>query len=71
MTWNDFVCECPYNFTGKACETRVWCLGDPCVLGSQCVDLLDGYECEYLIQSHFWIKTHKTHPPKHTSTQGV
>ncbi|XP_076126121.1 protein crumbs homolog 2b [Alosa pseudoharengus] len=45
MTWNDFMCECPFNYTGKMCETRVWCVSDPCVMGSQCVDLSDGYEC--------------------------
>ncbi|XP_036382029.1 protein crumbs homolog 2-like [Megalops cyprinoides] len=45
VTWNDFVCECPRNFTGKTCETRVWCVSDPCVMGTRCVDLPDGYEC--------------------------
>ncbi|XP_030623800.1 protein crumbs homolog 2a [Chanos chanos] len=45
VTWNDFVCSCPLNFTGKMCETRVWCVSDPCMMGSHCVDLPDGYEC--------------------------
>ncbi|XP_026886754.2 protein crumbs homolog 2b [Electrophorus electricus] len=45
LKWNDFVCSCPLNYTGKTCETRVWCASDPCILGSWCVDLPDGYEC--------------------------
>ncbi|XP_076859555.1 protein crumbs homolog 2b [Brachyhypopomus gauderio] len=45
LKWNDFVCSCPLNYTGKTCETRVWCISDPCVMGSLCVDLPDGYEC--------------------------
>ncbi|XP_046900495.1 protein crumbs homolog 2a [Hypomesus transpacificus] len=45
ITWNDFACSCPESFTGQTCETRVWCVSDPCIMGSQCVDLTDGYEC--------------------------
>ncbi|XP_036385762.1 protein crumbs homolog 2a [Megalops cyprinoides] len=45
VTWNDFSCSCPTFFTGKVCETRVWCVSNPCVMGSSCVDLPDGYEC--------------------------
>ncbi|XP_066501005.1 protein crumbs homolog 2b [Hoplias malabaricus] len=45
IKWNDFLCSCPLNYTGKTCNTRVWCVSDPCVMGSQCVDLPDGYEC--------------------------
>ncbi|KAG5834971.1 hypothetical protein ANANG_G00267180 [Anguilla anguilla] len=45
VTWNDFACACPVFFTGKTCETRVWCVSDPCVMGGRCVDLPDGYEC--------------------------
>ncbi|KAJ8379598.1 hypothetical protein SKAU_G00003760 [Synaphobranchus kaupii] len=45
VIWNDFVCACPLNFTGRTCETRVWCVSDPCVMGGRCVDLPDGYEC--------------------------
>ncbi|KAJ8263345.1 hypothetical protein COCON_G00158020 [Conger conger] len=45
ISWNDFTCECPLNFTGKTCETRVWCFSDPCVMGGRCVNLPDGYEC--------------------------
>ncbi|XP_065104358.1 protein crumbs homolog 2b isoform X1 [Paramisgurnus dabryanus] len=43
--WNDFMCVCPLNFSGKACDTHVWCISDPCVPGSRCLDLPDGYEC--------------------------
>ncbi|XP_024272991.1 protein crumbs homolog 2 [Oncorhynchus tshawytscha] len=45
VTWNDFQCTCPMNFSGRRCDTRVWCVSDPCAMGSQCVDLVDGYEC--------------------------
>uniref|UniRef100_A0A4W5R2J6 Protein crumbs homolog 2 n=1 Tax=Hucho hucho TaxID=62062 RepID=A0A4W5R2J6_9TELE len=45
VTWNEFECTCPMNFSGRRCDTRVWCVSDPCVMGSQCVDLVDGYEC--------------------------
>ncbi|KAM6985160.1 protein crumbs homolog 2a [Aplochiton taeniatus] len=45
ITWNDFSCSCSKEYTGKTCDTRVWCVGDPCVAGGQCVDLADGYEC--------------------------
>ncbi|XP_048844777.1 protein crumbs homolog 2-like [Brienomyrus brachyistius] len=45
VTWNDFICVCPSNFTGRRCERLVWCSTDPCPLGSSCVDLDDGYEC--------------------------
>ncbi|KAG9342195.1 hypothetical protein JZ751_016697 [Albula glossodonta] len=45
VTWNDFVCSCLVQFTGRTCETRVWCFSDPCVMGGRCRDLPDGYEC--------------------------
>ncbi|KAK3565322.1 hypothetical protein QTP86_005497 [Hemibagrus guttatus] len=45
IKWNDFICSCPQNYTGKTCDIRVWCASSPCVIGSQCVDLPDGYEC--------------------------
>ncbi|XP_067270608.1 protein crumbs homolog 2b [Pseudorasbora parva] len=45
VIWNDFVCSCPLNYSGKMCETRVWCVSDPCDSGTRCVDLPDGYEC--------------------------
>ncbi|KAK7145498.1 hypothetical protein R3I93_013280 [Phoxinus phoxinus] len=45
IAWNDFVCFCPLNYSGKTCATRVWCASDPCDSGARCVDLPDGYEC--------------------------
>ncbi|XP_027023125.2 protein crumbs homolog 2b isoform X2 [Tachysurus fulvidraco] len=45
IIWNDFICSCPQNYTGKTCDIRVWCASSPCAIGSQCVDLPDGYEC--------------------------
>ncbi|CAL8276588.1 unnamed protein product [Merluccius merluccius] len=47
ITFNDFTCSCPKHYTGKTCETRVWCVSGPCVNGGHCVDLSDGYECVY------------------------
>ncbi len=58
VIWNDFVCSCPLNFSRKTCDTRVWCVSDPCDSGTRCVDLPDGYECEYLLWRGFigsWI----------------
>ncbi|XP_068615792.1 protein crumbs homolog 1-like [Brachionichthys hirsutus] len=45
VTWNDFTCDCPINFSGRLCETRLWCVDSPCLDGVRCVDLQDGYEC--------------------------
>ncbi|NXH22048.1 CRUM1 protein, partial [Bucco capensis] len=45
VTWNDFHCSCPANFTGKLCEERVWCESDPCPEATTCVDVLAGYVC--------------------------
>ncbi|KAK1884112.1 Protein crumbs like 1 [Dissostichus eleginoides] len=47
ITFNDFTCSCAEEYTGKTCETRVWCVSDPCVNGGHCVDLPDGYECVF------------------------
>ncbi|NWX06462.1 CRUM1 protein, partial [Caloenas nicobarica] len=45
VTWNDFHCSCPANFTGKFCEERVWCASDPCPEATTCIDVLAGYVC--------------------------
>ncbi|KAK2535280.1 Crb2 [Columba livia] len=45
VTWNDFHCSCPANFTGKFCEERVWCASDPCPEATTCTDVLAGYVC--------------------------
>lgn len=46
ITWNDFRCDCSINYSGQLCDTRVWCVDNPCSDGVRCVDLLDGYECK-------------------------
>lgn len=60
VTFNDFTCSCPEEFTGKTCETRVWCVSDPCVNGGRCVDLPDGYECKNCKDSHYLSKLPRT-----------
>uniref|UniRef100_A0A8C5D6V0 Crumbs cell polarity complex component 2b n=1 Tax=Gouania willdenowi TaxID=441366 RepID=A0A8C5D6V0_GOUWI len=45
VTWNDFSCDCSINFSGRLCQTRLWCVDKPCEDGVRCVDLQDGYEC--------------------------
>ncbi|OPJ67614.1 crumbs-like protein 2 isoform B [Patagioenas fasciata monilis] len=45
VTWNDFHCSCPANFTGRFCEERVWCASDPCPEATTCTDVLAGYVC--------------------------
>ncbi|KAA8592125.1 hypothetical protein FQN60_017580 [Etheostoma spectabile] len=45
ITWNDFTCNCSINFSGRLCETRLWCIDNPCPDTVRCVDLKDGYEC--------------------------
>ncbi|XP_027890839.1 protein crumbs homolog 1-like [Xiphophorus couchianus] len=45
VTWNDFTCVCPSNFSGRLCETRLWCIEKPCFEGAICAGLTDGYEC--------------------------
>uniref|UniRef100_A0A8C6ZXT3 CRUM1 protein n=1 Tax=Nothoprocta perdicaria TaxID=30464 RepID=A0A8C6ZXT3_NOTPE len=45
VTWNDFHCNCPANFTGKICEERVWCESDPCPEATTCTDVPAGYVC--------------------------
>ncbi|XP_048369306.1 protein crumbs homolog 2 isoform X1 [Sphaerodactylus townsendi] len=45
VTWNDFICSCTANFTGKSCEERVWCESEPCSQATTCVDVPSGYVC--------------------------
>ncbi|XP_063000667.1 protein crumbs homolog 2 [Elgaria multicarinata webbii] len=45
VTWNDFSCSCPANFTGKHCEEMVWCKNEPCPQGTTCTDVPSGYVC--------------------------
>ncbi|NXL56514.1 CRUM1 protein, partial [Chordeiles acutipennis] len=45
VTWNDFHCSCPANFTGKFCQERVWCESDPCPEATTCIDVQAGYVC--------------------------
>ncbi|XP_069022251.1 LOW QUALITY PROTEIN: protein crumbs homolog 1-like [Embiotoca jacksoni] len=45
VTWNEFRCDCSANYSGRLCETRLWCVDAPCLDGVSCVDLQDGYEC--------------------------
>ncbi|XP_041446523.1 protein crumbs homolog 1 isoform X2 [Xenopus laevis] len=43
--WDDFVCSCPPNTTGKACEDLKWCQLTQCPPGSMCQTVPSGYEC--------------------------
>ncbi|NXJ65360.1 CRUM1 protein, partial [Rostratula benghalensis] len=45
VTWNDFLCSCLPNFTGRFCEERVWCESDPCPEATTCIDVPAGYVC--------------------------
>ncbi|XP_029467630.1 LOW QUALITY PROTEIN: protein crumbs homolog 2 [Rhinatrema bivittatum] len=45
VTWNDFECYCPANFTGKTCEKRVWCESNPCPKMTNCKNVPQGYAC--------------------------
>ncbi|XP_038559419.1 protein crumbs homolog 1-like [Micropterus salmoides] len=45
VTWNDFKCNCSINYSGRLCETRLWCVDNPCLEAVRCADLQDGYEC--------------------------
>lgn len=58
ITWNDFNCSCPADFSGRLCETRLWCVNRPCFHGAHCVDLPDGYECKSSL-FHSFVKTLK------------
>lgn len=57
VTWNDFHCSCPANFTGKFCEERVWCESDPCPEATTCIDVLAGYVCKYCFPAYVLVKS--------------
>ena len=48
VTWNDFHCTCPANFTGPTCAQQLWCPGQPCLPPATCEDDPDGFVCECL-----------------------
>ncbi|GAB5580114.1 protein crumbs homolog 2 [Prionailurus iriomotensis] len=45
VTWNDFHCTCPVNFTGPTCSQRLWCPGQPCLPPATCEEVPDGFVC--------------------------
>ncbi|XP_043837415.1 protein crumbs homolog 2 [Dromiciops gliroides] len=45
VTWNDFICSCPPNFTGPTCAKRLWCQDQPCPPSTTCAEVSDGYVC--------------------------
>lgn len=57
VTWNDFHCSCPANFTGKFCEEKVWCESDPCPEATTCIDVVAGYVCKFCSPACVWVKS--------------
>uniref|UniRef100_A0A8C9M9G5 Crumbs cell polarity complex component 2 n=1 Tax=Panthera tigris altaica TaxID=74533 RepID=A0A8C9M9G5_PANTA len=49
VTWNDFHCTCPVNFTGPTCAQRLWCPGQPCLPPATCEEVPDGFVCECVL----------------------
>ncbi|XP_005082151.1 protein crumbs homolog 2 isoform X1 [Mesocricetus auratus] len=45
ITWNDFYCTCPDNFTGPACAQQLWCPSQPCLPPATCEEVPDGFVC--------------------------
>ncbi|XP_067845710.1 protein crumbs homolog 1 [Heptranchias perlo] len=43
--WDDFICTCPPNMSGKTCNQVKWCQLNPCPLDSECHLLSDGFDC--------------------------
>ncbi|XP_043555728.1 protein crumbs homolog 1 isoform X1 [Chiloscyllium plagiosum] len=43
--WDDFVCKCPPNTSGKTCTWVKWCQLNPCPLYTECQLLTDGFDC--------------------------
>lgn len=57
VTWNDFHCSCPANFTGKFCEEKVWCESAPCPEATTCVDVVAGYVCKFCSPACVLVKS--------------
>uniref|UniRef100_A0A3B3U8B1 Protein crumbs homolog 1-like n=1 Tax=Poecilia latipinna TaxID=48699 RepID=A0A3B3U8B1_9TELE len=55
VTWNDFMCVCPSNFSGRLCETRLWCIEKPCFEGKLRTDLEEVF-CLGLLNSSLLVK---------------
>ncbi|XP_054998949.1 protein crumbs homolog 2 [Sorex araneus] len=45
VTWNDFHCTCPANFTGPTCAQPLWCPGQPCLPPATCEEVPGGFVC--------------------------
>ncbi|KAM9083483.1 protein crumbs homolog 2 isoform 3-T3 [Megaptera novaeangliae] len=45
VSWNDFHCACPANFTGPTCAQQLWCPGQPCLPPATCEEVPDGFVC--------------------------
>ncbi|XP_063140333.1 protein crumbs homolog 2 isoform X2 [Rattus norvegicus] len=45
ITWNDFYCTCPDNFTGPTCAQQRWCPRQPCLPPATCEEVPDGFVC--------------------------
>ncbi|KAM5298520.1 protein crumbs homolog 2 [Ctenodactylus gundi] len=45
VTWNDFRCTCPDNFTGPTCDQQLWCPSQPCLPPATCEEVPDGFVC--------------------------
>nr|XP_003470687.1 LOW QUALITY PROTEIN: protein crumbs homolog 2 [Cavia porcellus] len=45
VTWNDFHCTCPDNFTGPTCAQQQWCPSQPCLSPATCEEVPDGFVC--------------------------
>ncbi|XP_033614877.1 protein crumbs homolog 2 [Fukomys damarensis] len=45
VTWNDFHCTCPDNFTGPTCAQQLWCPSQPCLPPATCEEVPDGFVC--------------------------
>ncbi|XP_053551464.1 protein crumbs homolog 2 [Bombina bombina] len=69
VTWNDYVCSCPANFTGRMCEELVWCERRPCPAETTCQDVPDGYVC--LTSATFLGNSSVTFTPNISASQDI